>query len=247
MGVSNNNVVMMVWAPARNGDPMQTITSANCPTTRIYGVDARDNRTYWVQKLTNGHCWMLTNLAYAGGGVNTYGDVKTIINSNTNDLAQPYYMIPIGANPTNSPFLPSTSTSGVGQYGYLYNWCAATGVQIGTTGCANIDTPLPDANVSICPAGWRLPTMQQFSFLNGAVNSGLTNTDIGLRTNWFGMYSGGFTLGSFQNQGITGIYWSGTSYLTNEAYAMSFNSSAINTLSYRQGRGVGLPVRCVIN
>lgn len=48
---------------------MQLITSANCPATRIRAVDARDNRTYWVQATPDGKCWMLTNLAYAGGMV----------------------------------------------------------------------------------------------------------------------------------------------------------------------------------
>ena len=33
--------------------------------------DARDNSTYWIQKLADGNCWMVTNLAYAGGGTNT--------------------------------------------------------------------------------------------------------------------------------------------------------------------------------
>ena len=61
---------------------MQTITTASCPTSRTLALDARDNRTYWVQKLSDGKCWMLTNLAYAGGGSNTYNDVKTITNGN---------------------------------------------------------------------------------------------------------------------------------------------------------------------
>ena len=55
--------------------PIQTVTKANCSTTRTMVRDARDNSTYWIQKLADGNCWMLTNLAYAGGGTNTYGDV----------------------------------------------------------------------------------------------------------------------------------------------------------------------------
>ena len=51
--------------------PIQTVTKANCSTTRTMVRDARDNSTYWIQKLADGNCWMLTNLAYAGGGTNT--------------------------------------------------------------------------------------------------------------------------------------------------------------------------------
>lgn len=77
----------------------------------------RDNRTYWVQKLADGRCWMLTNLAYAGGGNNSYGDVKALTVGTTNSYTQPHYFIPTGANPTNEPANPSTSTTGTGQYG----------------------------------------------------------------------------------------------------------------------------------
>lgn len=60
---------------AQNGDFIQTVTNATCPTTRTWVVDARDNRTYWIRKIpgtgaggTSDLCWMETNLAYAGGG-----------------------------------------------------------------------------------------------------------------------------------------------------------------------------------
>lgn len=61
-----------------NGSFIQNITSANCPASRTRAVDARDNHTYWVQKLADGKCWMLTNLAYAGGGANTFNDTREL-------------------------------------------------------------------------------------------------------------------------------------------------------------------------
>src|SRR5690606_18691551 len=61
---------------------MQTINSTNCSTTRTLGYDARDNHTYWIQRMPDGKCWMLTNLAYAGGvsnnGTSGYGDTAVI-------------------------------------------------------------------------------------------------------------------------------------------------------------------------
>ncbi|MEO8691372.1 MAG: prepilin-type N-terminal cleavage/methylation domain-containing protein, partial [Candidatus Saccharimonas sp.] len=61
-----------------DGSPIQTITDANCPTTRTRAVDARDTHAYWVQKLADGKCWMLTNLGYSGNGTTTYGDTKAL-------------------------------------------------------------------------------------------------------------------------------------------------------------------------
>ncbi|MFV0485518.1 MAG: IPT/TIG domain-containing protein [Candidatus Saccharimonadales bacterium] len=174
---------------AENGDLLQEITSDTCPVTnKIWAVDARDNRTYWVQKLADGKCWMLTNLAYAGGGTNTYGDTKTIANSNPLSYTNALYMIPTSANPTTSPTTPSTSTDGGAtntQYGYLYNWCAAMGAQTSTSACTSSTTPTPNQSISICPSGWRLPTAGsggEYQALNNAINSGSSTSPTGLLT-----------------------------------------------------------------
>ena len=93
---------------------MQAITNANCPASPTIAVDARDGRTYWVQKLANA-CWMLTNLAYAGAGTNTYSDVKSIQNGSADSATTyllPKYYIPSNANATTIPSQPSTSTDG---------------------------------------------------------------------------------------------------------------------------------------
>ena len=109
--------------PFASGGHIQTATKDSCPTTRTLAVDARDKSTYYIQKLADGNCWMLTNLAYAGGtsngGTNTYNDVinqgagtpgsNTIANG-TSDTATTYtlakYYIPTGANPTIDPTPP---------------------------------------------------------------------------------------------------------------------------------------------
>ena len=49
---------------------LQAVTTSSCPTERTLAVDARDNHTYWIQKMPDGKCWMLTNLAYAAGSNN---------------------------------------------------------------------------------------------------------------------------------------------------------------------------------
>lgn len=228
---------------------MQTVTNANCSTTRTRVVDARDGRTYWVQKLSDGKCWMLTNLAYAGGGGNTYGDIKTLTNgtggSQTYTIAS--YYIPPNANPTSEPANPSTSTNGGTsnpQYGYFYNWCGAMGGQA-TAACANATTPAPIAATTVCPSGWRLPTGNggELAALNTSVNAGSTTTDSGLLTNWLGHRAGGWFSGFF-NQDFNGIYWSSTPSNTTEAYTLYADSTWINP-AFSYSKSYAFAVRCV--
>lgn len=226
-----------------DGATIQTVTTSNCPATRTRAVDARDNKTYWVQKLADGRCWMLTNLAYAGGGTNTYNDVIPTGNGSANTLSGPgsgsasytlaKYYVPTGANPTSEPTNPSDNTVGGGsgtarQYGYLYNWCAAMGAQSSTSACANASTPAADTSKSVCPSGWRLPTGEPttgaFMVLNTAINNGLTNTDTGLLSSGLMQRSGSWW-GGFGGQGTYGAYWSATQLSAANVYRLYFSNT----------------------
>ena len=254
---------------------LQTITSTNCPTTRTLAVDARDNHTYYIQKLgegANARCWMLTNLAYAGGtsngGTNTYNDTIPTGDGTNGTLHGPdntgsttytlaKYYTHAGANPTTNPTQPSTDTTGGGsgagrQYGYLYNWCAAMGAQNGgpkpnTSACANATTPAPNTAISICPAGWRLPTGQattgDFTLLNNAVNSASTTTDAGLRSEWLAQWSGYWSSG-FNVLGSYGYYWSSTQNSATNGRFLNFYSSSVYPSNYYT-KIYGFAVRCV--
>lgn len=233
-----------------DGAYIQIVTGTNCPTVRTRAVDARDNRTYWIQKLGDGKCWMLTNLAYSGGGVNSYGDVKVLVNGTSDPsvtyTAGRYYIPTSGSNVTTEPTAPSTSTTGTGQYGYLYNWCAAMGAQA-TAACANGTTPAPNTAISVCPAGWRLPTGNggEIGALNTAANSGSTITDAGLRTTWLAQRSGNWDTGSFLNQGSFGFYWSSGLHSATSAYSLVFGASTVNSAYTTNNKYYGYAVRCV--
>jgi uncharacterized protein (TIGR02145 family) len=237
---------------------MQTITATNCPLTRTIAVDARDGATYWVRKVGS-LCWMETNLAYAGGGTNTFGDVTPAItqgstsNDYTYDSAR--YFVPTGSNRTTGTTDPSTSTSGTGQYGYLYNWCAAMNSQ--SAACQGAAATQPNQSVNggtgstlynICPAGWRLPTGEattgEFTTLNTAINSGSTSSPSGLFTNGLYMYSGYWYNGSFASQGSSGYYWSSTVNLTASARSLYFSSASVSPANVNSKR-YGFAVRCV--
>lgn len=254
--------------PFRSGDPIQTANIANCPTTRTMAVDARDNSTYWIQKLADNQCWMLTNLAYGGGtpngGANTYNDVinhgtgipgSNTINNGTSDgsdsatytLAK--YYIPPGANRTITPTPPSTSTDGGTtnpQYGYLYNWCAAMGGQ-DTGACSGYNTPTPVATTSICPAGWRLPTSSpggEFPLLNDTINGGDRLSGAGLLVEPGMFQLSGYWGGGFKSQGVGGLYWSSTKNSESVAYFMSFRLNMVNPAGNGK-QSDGFSVRCI--
>ena len=239
---------------------MQTITTSTCPSTRTMVKDARDNHTYWIQKLAGGKCWMLTNLAYAGGGTNTYNDVMSTgdgtsgtLNNGTSNTSNTYtnakYYTPTGANPTTAPTEPSTSANGTGQYGYLYNWCAANRGQTGNGACTDSSSTAVDTTKSICPAGWRLPTSGssgEFQALNTAINGGSASSDAGLIASpWLGQRGGNWFSG-FDNQGSIGYYWSSTQGNSYSAYVLVFTSSYVDS-SGDVYKDIGLSIRCLVS
>lgn len=233
-----------------NGSYMQVITNSNCPDIRTRAVDARDNKTYWVQKLSDGKCWMLTNLAYTGGGSNAYSDTKSMTDGTGGSLTYTeanYYSTPPASNYTTEPNNPSVSTDGTGQYGYLYNWCAAMGSQVGTAACSSSLTPQPDTSVSACASGWRLPTANggEFAALNTAINGGSASVDTGLRSMWLGQYSGRWYAG-FNSQGSASYYWSSTPSTASNTYRFYFSAATINTTN-TLSKNHGFAVRCVAN
>ncbi|MDR0887078.1 MAG: hypothetical protein LBM97_00035 [Candidatus Nomurabacteria bacterium] len=203
---------------AQNGDTMQTVTNATCPAANagnsVWVADARDSHTYFIGKFADGLCWMMTNLAYGGDGNTDYDDTKTLTPTN-GSTASNYTGLNVtttvpGTGQAYSTGKPLTTTGSGGQYGYLYNWCAAMG---GQTNACNSTSTGPFDDTSICPAGWRLPTgvatTGEFAVLNNKINSGLTNSDAGLKSAWLAVYSGNYSSGP-GNQGSNGYYWSST-------------------------------------
>ena len=245
---------------------MQTVTNANCPAERTMAVDARDNHTYWIKKMPDGKCWMLTNLAYAGGGTNAYGDVMPTgdgtngtLNGPDNSGSATYtlakYYVHANANPTANPTPPSINEAGGGfvaggerQYGYHYNWCAAMGGQTSTSACANAITPAPNPNISICPANWRLPTgvatEGEFRLLANSI--GASNNTAGsnnLQQQWLAQFSG-YRVSGFNGQGSGGNFWSSSQYSGTNTHYLYFGSGSVLP-AYNDIKVYGYAVRCL--
>ena len=281
VSVSISNV-----SPLVTGEAIQLIGTGarTCPTVRTRAVDARDDNTYWVRLIPNTRqgggdlCWMETNLAYKGGGNNTYGDTMTIVagtsapgvritnvtgdgqvcrgdNASLSTHQQGCYWEPTGSNITSGNTNPSTSTNGMGQYGLLYNLCAAMGNQPAScqTGAATQPKQSPNPGngtvYNVCPAGWRLPTGQvttgEYTLLNNVINSGSTTSDSGLRTNSLFMYNGAFGSGSFSSIGSWGGYLSSTVGTTTGVNIINFSSTIVVNPAPNNAKGNGRSVRCV--
>ena len=111
---------------------------------------------------------------------------------------------------------------------------------------------------SICPKGWRLPTISsvtannEFAKLNNLYNSGFATSDAGLIASplWFA-HSGLVRAGGLNNYGANGGYWSSTVHNYSLAYFLSFSNSSANpaTLSdgysYYNGKTLGRSIRCL--
>lgn len=261
---------------------MQEFTAAHCALQPVYNgtnpaaiVSLNDlrggsTRTYEVAKLADGKCWMLSNLKLgsATGSIALTSSDSDVVNSFT--LPQlieggwPGYGPPQALGP-----LYGDTSSGSTNYGYLYNWYAATAGESNTTMPAGSG----NAQHSICPANWRLPSggswnspSNDFSNLNarmaglsGVTDPAYTSSSYSGGTfsaNWRytgafrGVYSGDWWASDegFYGRGSFGRLWSRTADQSNSSSALyqGFSSSQTGSGSGSGGRNVGFAVRCLL-
>jgi uncharacterized protein (TIGR02145 family) len=237
---------------------MSTYPAANNKPDTITLTDIRNEQEYRIRKLADGKCWMVDNLKL---GSTTESTKLTAEDTNITadfDLPMLYTGSSSGYRSPDVPYtfvVPGTEAT---NYGYLYNWSAAT------AGETTSSISSGNAANSICPAGWRLPTSDgtwdssgagsEFAALNIAMlgDPNLTTasnyTDAahqaGWLSDWDGVYSGQWATG-FSDQDYTGSYWSSTvSY--NLAHYLSFDSSNVYTTG-SGSRHYGYAVRCVMD
>lgn len=261
---------------------MQTFTTAQCSALTTFTganneaviglTDSRGGvtRTYKVAKLVDNKCWMLTNLKL-GSVTNTItltpSDSNVSFNFTLPQLTTtgtPEYDLPRAYGP-----VLDNNGSNVENYGYLYNWPAATA---GATRTSNPATN-NDAMHSICPANWRLasggdwntPT-NEFSNLNARMNglSGITDSGYTasnhftteFAANWLpnetfnGTLSGMWDqeTSSFLYQGLVGYSWSRSadSSSVDRARFLAF-MPGLAMSNHLAHRSYGFGVRCLLN
>lgn len=252
---------------------MQAMTPGYCSSMAIYTgsnpsavlslTDSRGGttRTYDVAKLADGNCWMLTNLKLGS----TSGPI-TLTPSDSNvasNFTLPQVIATGWSNadtPVASGPVPGDTGSGATNYGYLYNWSAATAGESRTTSPAGSD----NAPYSICPAGWRLPTGDptgEFAWLNAKMNnpaaaypSTAHGTDYYPNWHYSGPFRGslsGYWGGSFQQAGTFGYLWSASTHVSLADYAYSIGITTSNphltAIIGANSRGLNYGVRCLLN
>lgn len=191
-------------------------------------TDSRDLKSYKIRKLKDGNCWMVTNLALAGG--------KKITAEDSDVEAE--YTLPASAE---SGFMTADKAemfSGTSDTGGYYNWYAAT-AGTGTTAMSS-----GKAKSSICPKGWTLPiggTNSQFDILrqNYAVAVDFLRA-------YSPTFAGAFMDNARLKQGALGGWWSSTVYDSTHANAWQMEGDTRAEMVYEL-KNVGYSVRCVLN
>ncbi|MDR2063907.1 MAG: hypothetical protein LBQ02_03940, partial [Candidatus Nomurabacteria bacterium] len=238
--------------------------TANCPATTTIAYDERDNHHYAIQKLADGKCWMLTNLAYggteagtkftSGAGQSTATNVAAS-GTNWNRVSPPYNNQKQWLDPTTAAITLYSGTRCSVAYrttfnsidytecGYFYNWCAALGAASASCNTSTNGAVIPNAGVNICPAGWRLPTggsTGEFQAMYDAIGGTLENL-AGTSSVWRGARGGYFTPGN----GLaftSGNYWSATPMSSTTAYFLG-HGSVVNIGNFNKFYAIS--VRCV--
>ena len=198
------------------------------------GYTVNNNIIYWEPASS------ATTINFTGNTVTGWG------NSNT---------APYSANKTDSK---ETGHASLGNY---YNWTAA----IASNNSASLTTSTYDniANSpknSICPKGWRLPTISN----DNASNAGSTNEFA--RLNYLYNDSSATNIENLINQPLSfaksssikndgsfysdfNAYWSSTPYSTISAYFLYFNQNTVSTAvtggGYWPYKSYGFAIRCV--
>ena len=223
---------------------MQQMTPTICnnavTTESAILTDTRDNNTYTVKKLLDGHCWMTQNLRLNGPK-----SASELNSSNTNVL--PNSTFALSASDSSAwcgnyslacVNKSMTLDSGNPVYGTYYNWYAAT-ASSGTYELAS-----GNATSSICPKGWRLPT----GGLGGEFDMlyGYYNTFESLAEGDPNYVLSGYRYGSTTaEQGSWGQFWASTAYDNQYAHRLALvEPDEVITLS-RTNKILGASVRCV--
>ena len=242
---------VIYWTPARN--TIDTSISETQATT-ITGWSNSQTSAYSM----NPGDWYIKNTVFASS------ECYLANQSYAQDQTCNYITKPSGS-PYATYFTTDVAQSDVHRHlGNYYNWSAAIASNnSGTLGVATTPdtaetTPLDIAQNSICPKGWRLPTMagsktgsaysvptatNEFAQLNTALGGSGANL-IDATKGFYAVRAGYVNNGSLGYAGYYGYYWSSTAYSSSGAYYLSLRSDCVYPAD-GSSRSGGWSVRCV--
>jgi uncharacterized protein (TIGR02145 family) len=227
---------------ASSASCMQKVTASTCGNNL---TDARDGQVYGTTKLV-GLCWMTKNLNLAGGTTVTPSlshvtsnytlPASSITGFNGLDGGT-YKAFVYNSGNTNC----NNNTQTLGCYSY-YSFVAATAGTGGQDLASQTDAPS-----DICPAGWRLPKIDEFTALQDSWNTGPNGTnceiyDSYLDAPFYGVHGGQIYNGT--RSGNNAYLWSSTTLGQDSAYRFNFATCVSNTYNTDR-KYYGDSVRCV--
>jgi uncharacterized protein (TIGR02145 family) len=211
--------------------PAVVTPSFSCGPSTVSDIDGNIYNTV----LIGSQCWMASNLR-----VSNYNDGASITLNNTytsGTVSTVWQGLRTGAY-TIYDNQASTGTNAM-NYGFLYNWYAAT------------DTK------GICPSGWGIPTDAELTDLTNFIgtnpgtklkkDSNLWLTNTGTDNYGFSALPGGarYSDGSFRSINDAGAVWSATQSSSTSAYGRALEGLNGDILRSNHGKSSAVSVRCL--
>ncbi len=215
---------------------MQEIEATDCTETPTVVIDKRDEQAYTIRRIADTGCWMVQNLNFTGAPSDPEGTIT--LDSTTSNIESTYtpsnpkvYTYQDLEDGDGDPWSEARiHVSGNTTFGTWYNYVAATvGAPITNTDNAN-------TVYDICPAGWRLPTLENFQ----SILSYVSEFNPVVMGNWWGGQLGNSDTGTW--------WWSSTAKPSNyEHYPLSYHKhdNSLSISGYGNPRE-GYPVRCIL-
>lgn len=210
--------------------------TSECAADGTNVTDKRDGKSYTIAKLADGKCWMTQNLRL--------GDTSPmILKSDTSDVTSDFEL-PASSQESFARASESSSLKAAyvdSAYGGYYNYY--------------LSITNDDHNTnSICPKGWRPPTIQEYETMTEAYSS---NAQTLMKTPVNFYLSGFIDMGSVLSysdingapieQGVKGEFLSSTFQSCSGSASFYLNSLVKISDNWRHscGNGAGTPLRCI--
>lgn len=216
---------------------MQNLPATDCSPTGSNVTDARDGKSYTITKFGS-YCYMLSNLRLDNTTDGTTPRVLTDADSNiTPNSEGASFTMPTVRWASYQQNYHCKAIMAVDNNEYYYNWYAAKANPSNhsnptSDNCANTTNDAKSLG-SICPAGWILPSYQDYS----------TTEDFWSNDKSLLIASGSFSSGSQDGIGEYGYLWFSSRYNNYGAYRLYFDGSTSRLVDNTKARG--LSVRCL--
>jgi uncharacterized protein (TIGR02145 family) len=182
-------------------------TNFTCGNTILYGGKSYETILIGLQ------CWFKENLNIGTMINSTTGGTNSDGNQTNNDIIEKYCY---NNDPNNCTL-----------YGGFYQWAEAVQYQGGASNSSFLNTPFPGKVQGICPAGWHIPSQDEFSALQtSAGNSGYALTVVGHYYTVMGGHDTGTNTTGF-SASLAGFFQFG-SYFSDRDNAVIFQSITEN-------------------